>query len=81
MKFVLIATTAVLLGGCVTPAAQQAQQAAADDAKCLSYGARRGDPAYVQCRSQLDAARTQAAAVEDAAPLSTCRSTLARACY
>ena len=45
MKFVLIATTAVLLGGCVPPAAQQAQQAAADDAKCLSYGARRGDPA------------------------------------
>jgi hypothetical protein len=76
MKFVLIATSAVLLGGCVTPAAQQAQQA-----QQASYGARRGDPAYVQCRSQLDSARTQAAAAEDATPQSTCRSTLARACY
>ena len=81
MKFVLIATSAVLLGGCVTPAAQQAQQAAADDAKCLSYGARRGDPAYVQCRSQLNCAGRRLPAVEDAAPQSTYRSTLARACY
>lgn len=39
------------------------QHAAEDDAKCVSYGAKRGDPTYVQCRVQLDAARTQAAAI------------------
>lgn len=44
-------------------AQQQAQaaraQAAADDAKCQSYGAKPGDPAYVQCRTQLDTERAQ----------------------
>lgn len=36
------------------------EQAAADDAKCQGYGAKPGEPAYVQCRAQLDAARTAA---------------------
>lgn len=38
--------------------------AAQDDAKCRSYGSQAGSPAYVQCRAQLDAARTQAGAIE-----------------
>ena len=42
--------------------------AAEDDAKCVSYGAKRGDATYVQCRVQLDAARTQAAALAASAP-------------
>jgi predicted RNA binding protein YcfA (HicA-like mRNA interferase family) len=69
---------AVALSGCLTPQerAQQAQEraqqlreqwAAADDAKCRSYGSKPGEPAYVQCRTQLDASRTQAAAAESAA--------------
>jgi hypothetical protein len=55
------------LAGC----ASAADIAAYDDAKCRSYGAKPGDPAYVTCRSQLDAARTQAAATIAAAPLDT----------
>ena len=46
-----------------------AEQAARDDAKCVSYGATRGDPAYVQCRAQLDAARNSADATAAAAPV------------
>jgi len=52
--------------GAESQAQEQAQaqanaqaQAAADDAKCQSYGAKRGDPAYIQCRTQLDAERAQ----------------------
>jgi hypothetical protein len=36
------------------------------NAKCQSYGAKPGDPAYVQCRAQLDAAATQASATYSA---------------
>jgi len=43
-----------------------AERAAADDAKCQSYGAKPAEPAYVQCRAQLDAARTVASAAADA---------------
>lgn len=52
-----ILAVCLALAGCATPE-QLAQQ---DDAKCLSYGATRGDPAYVACRAQLDSARTVAA--------------------
>ena len=41
-------------------AACAAQFAKIDDSKCQGYGARTGSQAYVQCRAQLDAARTQA---------------------
>ena len=59
----------LLLGGCADYYAKlAAERAAADDAKCLSYGAQRGDPAYVGCRAQLDAARTQAQATRASAP-------------
>jgi uncharacterized protein YceK len=57
-KILLRLAFCLLLGGCAT----QAQIDAADDAKCVSYGARPGDAAYVTCRAQLDAARTQAQA-------------------
>ena len=33
-------------------AEQQAQQDAADDAKCRSYGAEYGSPAYIDCRQR-----------------------------
>jgi hypothetical protein len=67
MTRTLIALCALTVGlsGCAEYKARlAAQQAAEDDAKCQSYGAKPGEPAYVQCRAQLDAARTQAAATE-----------------
>jgi hypothetical protein len=53
----------LLAGGCASQAEIKWQQAQADDMKCLSYGAKRGDAAYVQCRAQLDSARTVADAI------------------
>jgi hypothetical protein len=47
----------------VSRAEIEARNAAEDDAKCRSYGAKIGEPAYVQCRAQLDTARTQAGAI------------------
>jgi hypothetical protein len=41
------------LAGCQTTAERQAREGAADNAACLSYGARRGSDAYVQCRTDL----------------------------
>ena len=51
---------ALAVGGCV-------DVAKLDDQKCQGYGAAQGSPAYVQCRAQLDAARTQAQAAFSAA--------------
>jgi hypothetical protein len=45
----------LLLAGCNTVAEMRAEE---DDAKCQSYGAKPGAPAYVQCRATLDAIRT-----------------------
>jgi hypothetical protein len=45
----------LLLTGCKT---FEEMWADADNAKCQSYGSRPGEPAYVQCRAQLDAARS-----------------------
>jgi hypothetical protein len=42
-----------------------ANRDAEDDAKCQSSGGKPDDPAYVQCRAQLDAARKQAAEAAD----------------
>ena len=52
--------TLILLTGC---AEYRAYLAAEDDAKCKSYGAKEGEPAYVACRASMDAARTQADAI------------------
>jgi hypothetical protein len=61
-SFLLLMTLAVTLTDCGLSDAIRQKWAEADDAKCRSYGATPGSPAYVQCRSQLDAARTQALA-------------------
>jgi hypothetical protein len=47
---------------------QDAVASAKDDQKCLSYGARPGTDAYVNCCTHLDSARTTAEVIEDAAP-------------
>jgi len=65
MKLIACAALAAALCGC---AATRAELAAYDDEKCRSYGAQPGAPAYVQCRAQLDFARTQATATMLAAP-------------
>lgn len=60
MKAAIALTILTLVGGCdpFMIAANRATIAAnRDDRKCLSYGAMKGDAAYVQCRSQLEAAR------------------------
>jgi hypothetical protein len=49
-----------MLAGCASDAEIAQRRAIVDDGKCQSYGAKPGEPAYVQCREQLDAARTGA---------------------
>ena len=67
---VLLCALVILLSGCADwtvdnwNAKQAATRDTGDDAKCQSSG-KPGDPAYDQCRAQLDAARTQAAATAD----------------
>jgi len=71
MRSIVLLCALAILSGCAdwtfdawkTKAA--AKQDAEDDAKCQSSGGKPDDPAYVQCRAQLDAARTQAAAAAD----------------
>jgi hypothetical protein len=62
MKLVVAIMLAASLAGCMSEAERKARFAAIDDGKCQGYGAQPGTPAYVQCRAQLDAARTQAQA-------------------
>ena len=54
MRKIVVLAMALAASGCAEHFAQ------IDDAKCRSYGAEPGEPAYVTCRSQLDAARTAA---------------------
>lgn len=68
MRALAIFFIAIGLTGCVTAEERARQLAAIDDGKCRSYGAQPGAPAYVQCRTQLDATRTQADATIAAAP-------------
>jgi hypothetical protein len=51
---------ALLLAGCQTTE----ERIAADDTQCRSYGTKPGDPAYVQCRMNLDNNRAQIKASE-----------------
>jgi hypothetical protein len=51
---------ALLLTGCQTTE----ERFAADDAQCRSYGTKPGDPAYIQCRTNLDHDRAQIKASE-----------------
>jgi hypothetical protein len=66
---VLFSLLALALAGCASRTEIEQRNAIEDDAKCQSYGAKLGEPAYVQCRAQLDAARTgaRAAAMSGAA--------------
>lgn len=58
-------TTAFLLAffalsGCVSSAERAARLAAADEAKCVSYGFATGTPAHGQCRMEQDRLRAAA---------------------
>jgi hypothetical protein len=53
-KFAAIGFLALALAGCQTLEEQRAQINAMDDARCRELGARRGTPAYIQCRTDLD---------------------------
>jgi hypothetical protein len=44
----MVTASVLLLAGC---SASREQLAARDDAECLSYGAKPGSDAYVQCRA------------------------------
>jgi hypothetical protein len=54
--------TLFALGGCVTAEEMAAQQAAADDAKCRSFGAQPGSKPYLDCRLELERNRANVAA-------------------
>ncbi len=69
MRVIFAFGPALGLSGCVTDKEMQFRLAQQDDVKCQSYGAKPGTPAYVQCRTQLDAAKTQADATIAAAPV------------
>jgi hypothetical protein len=58
-----------LLVGCTSAADIQKQQAAADDAKCLSDGTQKGDQAYTACRARLENARLAAASAHMPSPI------------
>ena len=68
MRSIVLLCALAILSGCAdstfeawkTKAA--AKQDAEDDAKCQSSGGKPDDPAYVQCRAQLNAARAEASA-------------------
>lgn len=51
------------LASCMTREERIAAQEAKDDRQCMSYGAQKGSDAYVNCRTGLSAARTNADAI------------------
>lgn len=57
---------ALLLAGCMSSEERLAANNAKDDQQCLSYGAKPGTDAYVNCRTQLESARRQANASVEA---------------
>jgi len=60
----------VILMGCFTSSQDNtAQLEAADNEKCIGYGATPGTPAYTDCRMKLEKMR-KIAAIGDAPPLS-----------
>lgn len=68
MRIVAVVVLGLSLGGCLTTEERIAERSAKDDQKCQSYGARPGTDAYINCRAQLDSARTTARAIDGAAP-------------
>jgi hypothetical protein len=85
--FLAVIASALVLAGCVSKEelqarhdAAMAQNAAADDQKCQSFGAVPGSERYIQCRTSLATSRAQAAALAQPPmspppvfPLATCR--------
>lgn len=71
MRFVAILALSLSLGGCLTDEQLIAERNAKDDQKCQGFGARPGSDAYVNCRAQMDSARTTARAIDSAAPAQT----------
>lgn len=71
MRVVAILAVSLSLGGCLTDEQLIAERNAKDDQKCQSYGARPGTDAYVNCRAQMDSARTTATAINSATPAQT----------
>ncbi len=68
-----IALVLLLLGGCATPEQIKAAQNKADHERCESYGARRGTPAYTQCRVQMETNRNQLRAAAIMSGPTTCQ--------
>ena len=79
----LIALTAVviLIAGCASQEQKAAQQAAAEDAQCQSYGARPGTDAYIQCRLSLSQQHAQETRLGSSARYRPCRTTMPRNQY
>jgi hypothetical protein len=48
-----------VLAGCQTIEERRAAEEARDDADCRSYGARRGTPDYIRCRTELRRVRAE----------------------
>lgn len=71
MRVLVILAFSLSLSGCLTSEQLVAERNAKDDQKCQSYGARPGTDAYVNCRAQLDSARTTATAINSANPAQT----------
>jgi hypothetical protein len=63
LLFATVFLLGLLLTSCVD---MKAEWAAKDHARCTSYGAAKGSPAYVNCRAQLDSARGIAIATQAA---------------
>jgi hypothetical protein len=69
-KVLVLALVCLTLSGCAIANEIRLAQEREDVAKCMSYGARLGSPEFVQCRAQLDAARTVASASTQPIPAS-----------
>jgi hypothetical protein len=65
MRKIIIVLCLLSLGGCAQRIAERLD--AADDAKCRSWGSQPGQPAYVDCRATLAAARVGQDPLERAA--------------
>lgn len=67
MKKVSLLVLCLALGGCLGPS--EAELAAADDAKCRSFGSAPGTDAYTNCRVALDTQRANGRALRRAVVL------------
>ena len=68
VAFAVLAST-LLLTGCLTSSQDNtAQFDAADNQKCIGYGASPGTPAYTDCRMKLEKQRALLAAEEGSRP-------------